>query len=90
MAGNFEEQNKKPGKVLSRLIFKFDKIFLDGTKESIRGKENKNKNRGLAYIAGNGTKGSYATCGLRYSNSEKKEYFPAEVLFLHRSKDRSF
>jgi len=52
VAGNFEEQNKKPGKVLSRPISKFNRIFLDGTKESRR----KNKNRGLAYIAGNDIK----------------------------------
>lgn len=64
---------------MSRLIFKFDKIFLDGTKESIRGKKKKKTTRGLAYIAGNSTKERYATCGLRYSNSEKREYFPAEV-----------
>lgn len=38
----------KPGKVLSRLIFKFDKIFLDGTKESIRGKKKKKNNQRLS------------------------------------------
>lgn len=62
--------------MLSRLIFKFDKNLGWNQREHKGGEE---KTRGLAYIAGNGTKERYATCGLRYSNSEKREYFPAEA-----------
>ena len=52
--------------------------------------EKKKKPRGLSYIAENDTKERYGTCDLQYSNSEKREYFAAEVLFLPRSRDRSF